>query len=75
MNPPNPQSNQNSFAQLFALPPDSDEARIKKCFEAMVASLEQYGCELQVSIHFINGQTIPQVNISIAQPEATSKPV
>jgi hypothetical protein len=54
---------QNSITRLFALPSDSDDVRVKKCLEAMTAALEQYGCELTVSIHYTHGQTIPEIKI------------
>lgn len=61
--PPSQPPKPNSITRLFALPSDSDDVRVKKCLEVMTAALEEYACELQVSVHFLGPQTATEIRI------------
>jgi hypothetical protein len=51
------------LAEIFKTDPQHPDVRVAKCIAAFQSALEEFGCEVQVSIHFANGTTTPEVRI------------
>lgn len=55
--------NRPKLAELLKADPQNPNVRVQQCIDAFQNALEIYGCEVQVSIHFANGQANPEIRI------------
>jgi hypothetical protein len=68
-----PKQPASELAKLFLEQPEHPTVRQQKCFDAIRAALEEYDCQLAVTIHFVNGNANPQINV-VPSPRPDQKP-